>query len=168
MLVVLAGLIGAGCGNVSEPQPGESLHPGSQPVAQATSQSQETSSPWALRFRGAERVVVATVRQVSASHGMNEYGDALILSEITLEVHESLRGDAAHTATFHLEGGTVGDLTLTVSDLPRLVPGDRGVFALHRNPSSGMWLPHGRALGILLTPADADLEPIRQAVGASR
>lgn len=121
-----------------------------------------------MRFRGADRIVIATVRHVSASHGVNEYGDALILSEITLEVHESLRGDAEPKVTFHLEGGTVGDLTLTVSDLPKLVPGDRGVFALHRSPSGSMWLPHGRSLGIVLMPADADLELIRQAAGASR
>ena len=168
LLAVVVGLIGSGCGDVSELTQREPDRGTARSGPDALLRADDSSWPLSTRLRGAERVVVATVQQVSAKHGFNEYGDALILSEITLEVQESLRGDAQGTATFTLEGGTVGELTLRVSDLPTLVPGDRGVFALRRSPAGETWLPNGRALGIILTTEDADLEPFREAERTSR
>lgn len=123
--------------------------------------------PLSQRFRGAERVVVASVERVSAAFGKNAYGDELIFSTVTLQIHERLRGDADRSTSFLLEGGTVGKIRLAVSDLPRLKPGDRGVFAL-RKSKLGRWVPQGRGAGILLLRADTDLEPIRRAERASR
>ena len=120
-----------------------------------------------LRFQGAERVVLGTVERVSAAFGHNQYGDYLILSTVTVRVVESLRGAAAVVTRFELEGGTVGDLTLEVSDLPSLSPGDHGVFALQRSAIGG-WVPNRRGLGILLLPAGADLTLVRRAEEVSR
>jgi len=44
----------------------------------------------------------------------------LIVSTVVLDVVETLKGPAAPTLNVSVEGGTVGDLTLTVSDLPSL------------------------------------------------
>jgi hypothetical protein len=118
-------------------------------------------------MRGAERIVVATVDHVDSQFGLNEFGDKLILSTVTLRVHESLRGDVPSTATFQLEGGTVGELTLDVSDLPKLVPGDRGVFSLRRTRIGDGWVPNRRSLGIVLMDIDGDLDAVRRVEGAS-
>lgn len=136
--------------------------------APATAVSQTASGPsLESRFSGAERVVVGTVEGVSSAFGTNEHGDHLILSTVTVRVRESLRGDAAETAAFEVEGGTVGQLTLEVSDQPSLAPGDRGVFALRRSPT-GRWVPNRRALGILLAEGTLDLERVRRAEEVSR
>jgi len=47
-----------------------------------------------------------------------------------------------------LEGGTLGGLTLRVSSLPELKPGERAVFFLD-SLTTGSHVPHGRGLGIL-------------------
>lgn len=119
------------------------------------------------RFQGAQRVVVASVAQVSAAFGHNAYGDRLILSTVTLQVHEHLRGAKGERVSFEMEGGTVGSMTLTVSDLPALRPGDRGVFALRR-ASTGQLVPNRRGLGILLLTPGVDLQPVRRAEEVTR
>lgn len=166
-LCVLLALAVVGCETWAAPD--EPAGSAGQAPGEASSSSSGSLGSWETRLRGAERIVVATVRQVSAAYGVNEYGDKLIFSEITLEVDENLRGDAARTTTFLLEGGTVGDITLTVSDLPKLVPGDHGVFALRRSSVNGdVWLPHNQSLGIILAPADVDLKQIQQLAKALR
>jgi len=73
-----------------------------------------------------------------------------------------------------VEGGTVGDLTLRVSDLPAVKPGDRAVFFL--NPDqSGTQVPHMRGRGILRVTetdriegtASTTLSDVRQQVMAA-
>lgn len=120
-----------------------------------------------LRFQGAERIVVGTVHNVSAAFGRNEYGDLLILSTITLGVQHSLRGPSPASVSFELEGGTVGAMTLEVSDLPTLRVGDHGVFALRRT-HTGSWVPNRRGLGLLLGARQPDLNRLRRAEEVSR
>lgn len=98
--------------------------------------------------RGAARVVVATVGDVSARWETNEHGDELIVSNVTLHVEEALKGGPTHTLSMDLLGGTVGDITLEVSSLPRLTRGERGVFFLAAE-RSGKLVPHLRGQGIL-------------------
>jgi len=102
----------------------------------------------AERLRGAERVVVARVTGVAARFDTNAHGDQLIVSRATLAVEETLRGRRADEVSVDIEGGTVGDLTLHVSDLPTLQPGERGVFLLQPQ-DDGAFVPHRRGLGIL-------------------
>jgi len=123
-----------------------------------------TTDALAARFEGAGRVVVGTVTDLRSGFGTNEHGDRLILTRVTLEVRETLRGEARRTATFEMEGGRVGDLTLEVSDMPRLAAGERGVFALRRS-AAGIWVPNRRGLGILRGPG-LDLERVRRVVTA--
>jgi hypothetical protein len=124
----------------------------------------------AARARGAERVVVAQVAGVDARFERNRFGDELIVSRVVLQVQETLKGRPLRAVSLDLEGGTVGDVTLHVSDLPALAPGDRAVFFLDRGRADAH-VPHLRGQGILrLDDTDGvegstlTLEAIRQMV----
>jgi hypothetical protein len=118
------------------------------------------------------------VLDVRAQFATNRFGDQLIVSTAVLEVDETLKGAPATTLEVEVEGGTVGDLTLKVSDLPSLEAGERGVFFLDAG-RGGVNLPHDRGRGILkLTQGDqvqnsgltlAQLrQQIRAAIGGGR
>lgn len=100
------------------------------------------------RARGATRVVVATVADVSARFGTNAAGDRLIYSDVVLEVAQTLKGPAESLVTMTVEGGTIGDLSLEVSDLPPMKRGERGLYFLQPG-RSGEWVPHRRGAGIM-------------------
>lgn len=100
------------------------------------------------RAKGAGRIVVARVIDVRAEFASNEFGDQLIVSTAQVEVDETLKGAPARVLDVEYEGGTVGDLTLKVSDLPSLEPGERAVFFL--DAGNGVrFRPHDRGRGIL-------------------
>jgi hypothetical protein len=80
---------------------------------------------------------------------VNEYGDRLIVSQVWLEVSETLKGPLSSVASVDVEGGTIGDLKLDVSDMPVMKRGQRGVFFLDSKPS-GSDKPHSRGQGILV------------------
>lgn len=139
--------------------------------AQGRSQDREDV---ANRARGAGRIVVATVTDVETVAAQNEYGDQLIISRTTLMVEEALKGPSTPTVILDVEGGTLGDLTLEVSDLPLVRSGDRGVFFVRRS-SLGRNIPHQRGHGILKLNGDdrvedssLTLEEIRQDVSAAQ
>ncbi|MGE3841482.1 MAG: hypothetical protein AB7I50_07830 [Vicinamibacterales bacterium] len=114
--------------------------------------------PVAERTRGARHVVVASVADVQPRFERNRFGDQLIVSRVRLRIDESLKGPAAREVVMDVEGGTIGDLTLSVSDLPALKPGERGVFFLEQI-ASGTFRPHRRGLGIMkLSAGDQILE----------
>ena len=122
------------------------------------------------RAKGAGRIVVARVTDVRAQFVVNRFGDQLIVSTALLEVAETLKGAPASTLEVEVEGGTVGDLTLKVSDLPSLSPGDRAMFFLDAGTGAAMQ-PHDRGRGILrLSQTDrventsVTLEDMRQQV----
>jgi hypothetical protein len=124
-------------------------------VAASTSVLAEIGPPptIAARAQGAGRVVVAKVLDVQSKFATNQFGDQLIVSDLVLEVAETLKGPAAATVNITMEGGTVGDLTLKVSDLPSFKPGDNGLFFLDTAPG-GRLVPHDRGRGLLkVTPA---------------
>ena len=106
----------------------------------------------ATRARGSAQVVVATVLSVQPRFGTNGSGDRLILSDVSLRTEEVLKGPFSPLLALTVEGGTIGDLTLDVSDLPAFSPGERGVFFLDV-PAPGRVQLHGRDLGLL--PLDA-------------
>ena len=102
--------------------------------------------PPAERTRGAERVVVGHVETVTPVWRTNDYGDRLIVSVVHVAVDETLKGAALPALDVEVEGGTIGTLTLRVSDLESFAPGDRAVFYLNRNRRGGL-IPHRRGLG---------------------
>ena len=136
-------------------------------VAQASALAQPPEGVPGLA-RGASRVVVATVGDVSARWETNEHGDEIIMSNVTLQVEEALKGGPAKLLEMDLIGGTVGDITLEVSSLPKLARGERAVFFLEANPN-GKLVPHRRGQGILkldsqnrVKGSSVDLSQIRE------
>jgi hypothetical protein len=105
--------------------------------------------PLAERIRGSEDVVVAEAQSVTGHWAVNAFGDRLIVSRVLLQVEETLKGNPAESVWMDVEGGTVDGITLRVSSLPSLKPGDRAVFML-RKTESGVYQPHMRGQGILL------------------
>ena len=101
----------------------------------------------AAHSRGAGKVVVARVATVHSTFATNRFGDQLIVSNAVLEVLETLKGNPQAVTTVTVEGGTVGDLTLRVSDMQELKEGDRAVFFLDDDGTGHV--PHGRGRGIL-------------------
>ena len=91
---------------------------------------------------------------VHAQFETNNFGDQLIVSTALVEVLETLKGNPSATLSVSVEGGTVGDLTLKVSDLPAMHTGDRAVFFLDQG-AGGNHVPHLRGRGILKL-ADTD------------
>jgi hypothetical protein len=133
-----------------------------------------TASDFGARARGAARVVVAAVADMQPRFDVNEYGDHLIITRTTLRVEETLKGTQTDLVDMDVEGGTIGDLTLTVTDLPIFHRGDRGVFFLESSSTSVHRL-HGRRLGLVrLDTSDhalastVTLADIRAAVRAAR
>ncbi|HEV8394171.1 MAG TPA: hypothetical protein VGQ37_07845 [Vicinamibacterales bacterium] len=101
----------------------------------------------AAHSRGAGKVVVARISGVHSTFATNRFGDQLIVSNAVLEVLETLKGAPQAVTTVTVEGGTVGDLTLRVSDMQELKEGDRAVFFLDADGLGNV--PHGRGRGIL-------------------
>jgi hypothetical protein len=118
--------------------------------------------------------VVGRVTTVSPAWRTNEFGDRLIVSTVSVAVDETLRGPDAPTVDVEVEGGTIGDVTLHVSDLEPVAPGDRAVFYLARS-RRGAFVPHLRGQGLLkLDRSDRvrnsaiTLSDIRRAAGQAR
>ena len=105
--------------------------------------------PLSDRVRGADRVVVAKVMDLHASYETNEHGDQLIVSRVKLQVEDSLKGSREGSLEIDVLGGTVGDLTLDVSDLPKMARGQRAVFFLTTHRHTGRLVPFLSGQGIL-------------------
>lgn len=114
----------------------------------ATIAGQQAAVPLAERARGADQVVVGHVSSVTPVWRDNDFGDRLIVSVVRVVVDETLKGDSHQSVDVEIEGGTIGDLTLRVSDLVGFAPGERGVFYLRRS-RRGPFVPHLRGLGLL-------------------
>ena len=99
------------------------------------------------RAKKASRIVVAKVVKVESSFGTSEHGDQLIFSHVTVAVEETLKGPHADNMAVTLEGGTVGDVTLRVSDMPVLKQGERAVMFLDERFSEHV--PTDRGNGVL-------------------
>jgi hypothetical protein len=110
-------------------------------------------------IRNADRVVVAQVVAVDAAWKTNGFGDRLIVSRTWIKSEETLKGVEGRDEPVELEGGTVGGITLKVSDMPVLKSGDRAVFLLKR-ASGGELVPYQRGGGILRIDANEDIRAL--------
>ena len=103
------------------------------------------------RAKGAERVVVAAVENVQPIYARNEFGDDLIVTRTSVRISEVMKGKdiaAGQAMDVDVEGGTVGDVTLRVSDMPSVARGEKAILFLTRS-KNGRLVPHMRGLGIL-------------------
>jgi hypothetical protein len=130
--------------------------------------------PLVDRARGAERIVLGRVASVSPEWRVNDFGDRLIMSVVRVAVDETLKGDSQATVDIEVEGGTIGSLTLHVSDEQSFVPGDRAVFYLARSRRGAM-VPHLRGQGALkldrtgrVPNSSLTLDEIRRTIAAAR
>jgi hypothetical protein len=103
---------------------------------------------------------------------VNEFGDRSTSRTVRVVVNETLKGQVLPALDVEVEGGTIGELTLHVSDQTSLAPGDRAVFYLKRTVR-GTFAPHLRGLGLLKLDASdrvpgtsLSLEEIRREVAA--
>ncbi len=136
--------------------------------------SAQVPVPLAERARGAERVVVGRVGSITPHWQVNEFGDRLIVSVLHVAVTETLKGDTAPAVDVEVEGGTLGQLTLHVSDQAPVAPGERAVFFLKRN-ARGVFVPHLRGQGLIkldgsnrVPGTSLTLDVIRREVAAGR
>jgi hypothetical protein len=109
--------------------------------------AQQLTVPASDRARGAEQVVVGHVSSVTPIWRDNDFGDRLIVSVVHVIVDETLKGSSQSAIDVEVEGGTIGTLTLRVSDLDTFVRGDRAVFYLQHD-RRGNLIPHRRGLGL--------------------
>jgi hypothetical protein len=100
------------------------------------------------RARGAHHVVVAHATEVTPVWQTNEFGDLLIVSQVQLQVEETLKGDGPGNLWLSVDGGSLNGITLRVSGLPSMAVGDRAVFFVDDEPD-GSHKPHLKGLGIL-------------------
>ena len=71
-----------------------------------------------------------------------------ILSRVAMRVDETMKGAHQATVVVTLEGGTVGDLRLEVSDMQKMEKGKRAVLFLTGDADGG-YVPHGRGHGVV-------------------
>ena len=77
----------------------------------------------------------------------------LIVTRAWLRVDEVMKGQPQQLIALDLEGGTVGDLTLQVSDMPSMRRGERAVLFLDPE-RNGAFAPNGRGQGFLKLAGD--------------
>ena len=105
------------------------------------------------RTRGARKVVVAKAVSVTPAWRTTVHGDRLIVSDVALQVEETLKGTPASLMWVEVEGGTIDGLTLAVSSQTPMKAGERAVFFLDET-SSGLHLPHLKGMGIMKLDAN--------------
>jgi len=129
----------------------------------------------ATRVRGASRAVVATVLAAESRWVTTSAGDRIIVTRTVARIDEALKGPRTGSIVLELEGGTVGEISMAVSDIELLPIGTRAVLLIDPNPD-GTWRPHRRGLGVLTIDAGdrvravgLDLAEVRRvAVAAGR
>lgn len=73
--------------------------------------------------RGATHALLGKVLDVEGFFGVNDRGDQLIMSRVRVRADKWLKGRDGSQVDFVIEGGTVGDLVMGVSDLPEFSKG---------------------------------------------
>ncbi len=70
-------------------------------------------------------IAVGEIAMVEGYFGLNEAGEQLIFSRVSLRVEKWLKGMPEAAVAFSVEGGVVGNLGLMVSDSPAFHKGER-------------------------------------------
>jgi hypothetical protein len=80
----------------------------------------------------AELIFQGTVTDVK-SEWAGEGGQRHIVSYVTVQVEDALKGNPGATYTMRMLGGTIGDETMGVSDSPKFKVGDREILFVENN-----------------------------------
>jgi len=70
------------------------------------------------RSDDATHILVGKVKKVDSTYDTNRWGDFLISSGVNVKVDHVLKGILGDYVNFTVEGGTVGEMTLKVSEIP--------------------------------------------------
>ncbi len=73
----------------------------------------------------ATHILLGKVDAVQSFFGVNERGDQIILSRVRVKALKWIKGDPSGFVEFMVEGGSVGDLALKVSDVPEFEKGQQ-------------------------------------------
>src|SRR5512143_2552424 len=71
----------------------------------------------------ATHILMGKIDRIESFFGVNERGDQIILSHVRVKALKWIKGDRSSSVEFIVEGGTVGDLSLRVSDIPEFENG---------------------------------------------
>ena len=82
--------------------------------------------------QNADVIFEGTVTDVQ-SQWAGEGGQRHIVSYVTFEVADSLKGSTGKNYTMRMLGGTVGDETMEISDAPQFKVGDRDILFVEKN-----------------------------------
>jgi hypothetical protein len=115
--------------------------------------AQDVQGVLRARAQSSDLVVVGTIIDLNPVFETNEFGDQLIVSKVKLRVDEAMKGNANRFLDVSVEGGTIGDLTLDVSDMPSVTRGERATLFLNR-AQDGSYVPHDRGFGIMKLDAN--------------
>ncbi len=91
-----------------------------------------TTKNWITVAKAADYVVSGKVEDVHSYYGKTPFG-TIIFSDITVVVDQVLKGDPLNYLTFTTMGGTVGELSLSVSSLYPIKTGMRFLFLTAQN-----------------------------------
>ena len=80
----------------------------------------------------AELIFDGTVTDVR-SEWIGEGGQRHIVTFVTFQINEGIKGDAGANYTIRMLGGTVGDQTMEVTDTPKFKAGDRDILFVENN-----------------------------------
>jgi len=80
----------------------------------------------------AELIFQGTVTDVK-SQWVGEGGQRHIVSYVTMQVEEAIKGNPGATYTLQMLGGTVGEDTMEVTDTPKFKVGDRDILCVEHN-----------------------------------
>src|SRR5215212_6695442 len=100
---------------------------------------------------GSDLIFVGRCESV-ASHWNADH--SLILTASRFRVARTIKGQPGETITLEELGGTVGDTTLHVSDIPRYTVGEELLLCVHRTPL-GRWETFGAGQGRFSITRDA-------------
>lgn len=78
----------------------------------------------------ATHILVGKVKKVESYYDVNDWGDVLILSQVKVKVERKVKGKMEDSVSFVVEGGTVGDMTLKVSEYPLFIEGEKVMLHL--------------------------------------
>ncbi len=116
--------------------------------------------PLADWVRAADRIVIGVVVDVEPVLQESTFGHELIISHTTVQVEEVVKGPPnLDTLIVEVEGGTLGDVTLLVSDMEPVAPGDRGVFMVSQSATGASVALRGKGV--------RHLDPQNQVIGES-
>lgn len=90
----------------------------------------------------ASHILVGEVADAQGYYDFNKWGDYLIFSRVTVKVEKELKGRAGKYAAFSIEGGSVGDQALYVSESPAFEKGDRFKFFLKKSDGDFKFIGH--------------------------